>query len=71
MTLNQWLRALDEIRTLYRIHGHAIPIPDAMAALSANSRATFYLRLQQLRDAGWLATTTKNAVILQEPPRTP
>lgn len=68
MKLAEWQRALDEIRALYRIHGHAIPIPEAMAALGATSRATFYRRLDDLRATGWLATTTQTALLLEEPP---
>lgn len=67
MRLAEWEHALAELNALYRIHGHQVPIPEAMAALNATSRATFYRRLDDLRAAGWTAQPAGAALILIAP----
>lgn len=56
MKLTDWYHAMKLLRQLAQKHGHtSIPIPEAMEALQADSRATFYRRLAELRDAEWFA----------------
>lgn len=62
MNLAQWRHAMEELAMLANEHGpDAIPLPAAMAALKAASRATLYRRLAELRDAGWMAIANEAA----------
>ena len=56
MKLKHWYATFADLAELAQKHGHnSLPIPQAMAALHANSRTTLYLRLAEMREAGWSA----------------
>lgn len=65
MRLVQWYEAIQALHALVKKHGHnSIPIPDAMAALNAESRSTFYRRLDDLRQAGWYVYTSETGATI-------
>lgn len=65
MKLNDWRKAIEELTVLAIQHGHnTIPLPAAMAALQAESRSTFYRRLDEMREAGWFASANERTATL-------
>jgi hypothetical protein len=70
MRLAQWQQALADLAGFARIHGqNEIPLPQAMAALHAPSRATLFRRLDEMREAGyWVQINGEHLQLLAPDP---